>query len=130
MIEALVSVHSLLRWLVLLGAVAALAVALAGWLGSGPSDRQARQVALVYAIVLDIQVLLGIVIYALEQRWAGGGRQFQFEHPILMLLALAVAHVAFARARRAPGSGVAARTRTIGAGLSLLLILAGIPWNR
>ena len=128
--DALVSVHGLLRWLVLLAGVAALGVAVASWLGSGPPERMSRQPTLIYAILLDIQVLLGIVIWVGEQRWAGGGRQFQFEHPILMLLALAVVHVGAARARRAAGPVEAGRTRTIGNALSLLLILVGIPWNR
>jgi hypothetical protein len=72
---------------------------------------------------------LGIFIYIGEQRWAGGGRQFQFEHPILMLVALAIAHVAAARARRIPDQKDAGRLRALGCGLSLLLIVIGIPWR-
>jgi hypothetical protein len=127
--DAVVQIHSLLRWVVLIAGVAALAVAAAGWAGSGPGEKTSRQVTLLYAITLDIQVLVGIVIWLLEQRWQGGGRQFQLEHPAIMLVALIVAHIFAARARRAPGLP-AARTRTIGNGVSLLLILAGIPWNR
>jgi hypothetical protein len=127
--DALVSVHSLLRWIVLLAAVGALGVALAGWLGSATPERIGRQAMLVYVISLDIQVLLGIFIYIGEQRWAGGGRQFQFEHPILMLLALIVAHVGAARARRAPDPKGAALIRAVGLGVSLLLVLVGIPWR-
>jgi hypothetical protein len=128
--DTLVSIHSLLRWIVLLLGVVALAVGLIGWFGGGTSERVSRQSMLAYAISIDIQVLLGIIIWVAEQRWAGGGRQFQFEHPIMMLLALVIAHIAASRARRAPGPRAAARTRTIGTVLSLLLILIGIPWNR
>jgi hypothetical protein len=127
--DTLVAVHGFLRWLVLLAALGALGVALASWLGSAASEKMARQAMLAFVISLDIQVLLGIFIYIGEQRWAGGGRQFQFEHPILMLVALAIAHVAAARARRIPDQKDAGRLRALGCGLSLLLIVIGIPWR-
>ena len=116
--DTLVSVHGLLRWVVLLAAVAALGVALAGWLGSSASERATRQAMLAYAISLDVQVLLGIVIWVMGNYWQSEIRQFKFEHPITMLLALIVAHVA------------AARGRAIGTAVSLVLVLVGIPWNR
>ena len=128
--DTLVAVHGLLRWVVLLAAAVALAIGLMGWLGSGTSEKLGRQAMLAYAVVLDIQVLLGIVIWVVERRWAGGGRQFQLEHPIIMLLALAIAHVTAARPRRASAPIDAARLRTIGGVVSLVLILVGIPWQR
>jgi hypothetical protein len=127
--DAIVSVHGALRWPVLLAGLAALLIGLMGWLGTGPTDRPARKVMLIYALALDLQVLLGIGIWVAEQRWAGGGRQFQYEHPIAMLLALLVAHFAAARARRSTHPTNAARVRTFGSTLSLLLILAAIPWQ-
>jgi hypothetical protein len=127
--DAIVSVHSALRWPVLLAGLAALLAGLMGWLGTGPTDRPARQIMLIYAVALDLQVLLGIGIWVVEQRWAGGGRQFQYEHPIAMLLALVVAHFAAARARHSAHPTNAARVRTLGSGVSLLLILAAIPWQ-
>lgn len=127
--DAIVWVHNVLRWLVLLAGVAALGVALMSWLGSGVPDKLPRQSMLVFALSLDVQVLLGIAIWLLENRWADGGRQFKFEHPLIMVIALVVAHVAAARARRSP-SQQAAVVRTVGASLSLLLILVGIPWTR
>jgi hypothetical protein len=128
--DTLVSVHSMLRWVVLLAGVVALVVALVGWLGSAASDRTTRQAMLIYAVSLDVQVLLGIVIWVLGNYWQSEIRQFKFEHPITMLLALIVAHVAAARARRAPTPTAAARGRAIGAAVSLLTVLIGIPWNR
>ena len=128
--DTLVSVHGVLRWVVLLAGVVALVVALAGWLGSTASERATRQAMLFYAVSLDLQVLLGIVIWVLGNYWQSEIRQFKFEHPLMMLLALIVAHVAAARARRAQGPIAAARGRAIGTALSLLLVLLGIPWNR
>ena len=128
--DALVSIHSVLRWVVLLAAVVSLAVALAGWLGSSAPERTTRQAMLAYAVSLDIQVLIGIVIWVLGNYWQSNIRQFKFEHPLTMLVALIVAHVAAARARRAHGPVAAARVRAIGTAVSLVLILIGIPWGR
>jgi hypothetical protein len=128
--DTLVSIHSVLRWIVLLAGIAAVVVAAAGWLGTATSEKTGRQAMLAYAIALDIQVVLGIVIWVMGNYWQSNIRQFKFEHPIIMLLALAVAHIAAARARRGHSPTGAARTRTIGAAVSLVLILLGIPWNR
>ena len=69
-------------------------------------------------------------IWVTGNYWAGGGHQFQLEHPLIMLIALAVAHIAAARARRASSAFRAARIRAIGVIVSLALILVGIPWTR
>ena len=128
--DTLVSAHSLLRWFVLLAALAAIVVTLVGWVGPGLPEATTRRTMLAYAIILDVQVLLGIVIWVTGNYWAGGGHQFQLEHPLIMLIALAVAHIAAARARRASSAFRAARIRAIGVIVSLALILVGIPWTR
>jgi heme A synthase len=128
--EALFALHSMFRWLVLLAGLAALAISLIGWLGRGGSDQQGRLSMLIFAILIDIQAFIGILLYFNGQWFASNIRQIKFEHPIVMLLALVVAHVVASRARRSPNQIVAARTRAIGAAISLVLILAGIPWVR
>ena len=128
--ETLVQFHGLLRWLVLLAAVVALVLALAGWIGSGPPERTSRLATLLYAGVLDLQVLIGIIIYVAGNYAQFGDRQIKLEHPVLMIAALIVLHLLAARARRAPNPVDAARLRTLGTGVSLALMLVGIPWAR
>lgn len=128
--DTLVSIHSILRWIVLLAALVSLGAALAGWLGSAVPERTTRQAMLAYAVALDVQVLLGIAVWVLGNYWQSNIRQFKFEHPLIMLVALVVAHVAAARARRAHGPVAGARVRAIGTAASLVLILIGIPWGR
>jgi hypothetical protein len=124
--EILVSIHSLFRWVVLGAALAALLVAALAWFGSATTDRQGRLATLVFVVAIDVQVLLGLLIYLLGHFWDSAvGRQIRFEHPSLMLLALAVSHLIAARARRSSGL-TAARLRTVGIAVSLLIILAGI----
>lgn len=126
---SLVSIHNLLRWVVLAAALVALVVAALAWFGSATTERQGRLAMMVFVIAIDVQVVLGIVIYLIGNAWQNATAQIRIEHPVMMLLALAVSHLAAARARRSSGLA-AARLRTISIAVSLLLILLGIPWVR
>ena len=76
-------------------------------------------------VLLDIQVLLGLVIYALGAAWESRA-EIAFVHPVLAILALAVGHAALKRAR-AERMAVDAH-RTAGRGLigALVLVLLSI----
>ena len=50
-------------------------------------------------IVIDVQVLLGIIIWVFNSGW-DAGFFFAVLHPLLMLGALAIAHIGLVRARR------------------------------
>jgi hypothetical protein len=127
--DVLVSIHSLLRWVVLAAALVALVVAALAWLGSATTDRQGRLATLIFVVSIDVQVIVGVLIYLVGNFWLYPNTQIRIEHPVMMLLALAVSHLAAARARRSSGLP-AARLRTISIAVSLLLILVGIPWIR
>jgi hypothetical protein len=129
LLVSLVSIHGLLRWIVLAAAVVALVVAALAWFGSATTDRQGRLATLIFVVAIDVQVVLGILIYLIGNAWQNATTQIKIEHPVMMLLALAVSHLAAARARRSSGFA-AARLRTISIAVSLLLILVGIPWVR
>lgn len=81
-----------------------------------------------YSIALDVQVLLGLIIWVGRSRWVGDAF-FAFIHPLTMILALGMAHMGTGRERRAQAEGSG------GAGLipylaSILLLAIGIPWLR
>lgn len=77
------------------------------------------------AVLIDIQVLLGIAVYGGTQAWESGPLM-AYVHPVLALLALVVAHVGLRRARGE--QMVAAAHRTVGKALvaSLVLLLAAV----
>lgn len=54
----------------------------------------------VTAILVDIQVLLGLALYGSGQYWEGDAPLVQYVHPAVMLAALAAAHIGLGRARR------------------------------
>ncbi len=137
----LLVIHSTLRWFVLAGLLVVLARALWGWLGDnplGPWDR--RLVAGVIGIV-DTQLLLGIVLYAVMGPWlstlladprgameSSQTRFFAVEHIFGMIVAIAILHVSSVRSRRTPDDRTAWRRLALGGGTALLLIVGTIPW--
>jgi hypothetical protein len=135
------TLHSLLRWLVLVFGLLACARALTGWTGGRPWTRPDERAGLFYMISLDVQILIGLLLYfALSsfgaivfQDFGAAMRtpQLRFwavEHVTMMLLAGVLAHVGRVMARKAPTDAARHRRVAICFALSLLLLLLGIPW--
>lgn len=122
--DTLVAAHSGLRWLVL---IALLTVVVVGFIRSSSGSPVDRWVQFV-AILFDIQVTIGIILYFVNAGWDQGGFIGIF-HPLAMVAAIAVFHVGLGRARRQEGGG-GWRTVAIMTLLSLVLVLAGVPWQR
>ncbi|HEX8681987.1 MAG TPA: hypothetical protein VF707_06730 [Ardenticatenaceae bacterium] len=104
--DILLTLHSLLRWvLVAVMAVTAIVLLLA-WLRPSDSGMD-RRLMTVFLGVLDTQVLLGIILIVWMGVRGGGFARHQIEHAITMLVAVFVAHLS-ARWRKAE---VAVRAR-------------------
>ena len=139
MYSAMLTLHSWLRWLVLILGVVAIARA--------ASASRARQwtrgddrATLWFTIALDLQLLLGVLLYfalspitksALQNM--GGAmkiatvRYWAVEHPFGMAAALVLAHVGRARLRRLPDER-RGRTALVFIVLALVVIAATLPW--
>jgi hypothetical protein len=141
MYTGLLILHSWFRWVVLLSGIAAVAGAVAGvtsrraWL---PVDD--RRIAL-FTISLDVQMLMGIILYALLSPVTRSGfenmsltmrdpvlRFFVVEHLVGMVAAVALAHIGRARVRKAADAAARHRSVLIFGGLALVVILLSIPW--
>src|SRR5690606_21920613 len=57
------TLHNLLRWIVLIAGVLAAIKSIMGWMQSQPWTSSDRQLGRLFTISLDIQVLLGLVLY-------------------------------------------------------------------
>lgn len=90
--------HSGLRYLVLLVAFAAIVWFLWGWLAKRPFQRPGRIVMAAYVGLVDLQVLIGLVLFFAGRRPPG-----IHAHMGLMILAAVVLHIASAISKRAPG---------------------------
>ncbi len=140
MYQTAVVLHSLLRWAVVLLGVYAAARALIGLLQKKPWAPADLQAGRLFVITLDVQFLLGIVLYGLlsplvtaAMSDAGAAmkspalRYWLVEHPLPMFVALGLAHLGLARAKRTNAT-LSHRQMLVHMGVALLLILASTPW--
>jgi len=132
----LVTLHSILRWVIVLAGLYAIIRAITGLSFKrgymGVDDRA----GLWFTIAMDLQVLLGIILYFFKFPGMNIGaamadpvqRFFAVEHVSLMLVAVIVAHVARSMAKKASKPADKHRRILIGFALALLIVLAAIPW--
>jgi len=123
----LLEFHSIFRWVVILVALAALVLSILAATGSRPWDAIADRASLAFTIAMDVQFLIGALLWVSEQRWSSGDTFLTWGHPLLMFGAVAVAHVGRARAEKAPSDRVRGQQTAIFFGLSLLVVLVAIP---
>lgn len=141
MYETVLTVHSLLRWVVLLAALVALARAVSGWTGRRAWTTADERAGKRFTIAFDIQFLIGLILYVALSPWTAAAfrdfgaamgdsvaRFWAVEHLFGMFVALALAHIGRARARRASDGVAKHRTSAIFYGLSLVVMLITIPW--
>jgi len=141
MYDILLFLHNLMRWLVLLAGFVSVIIGILGWIGAKPWSSTADKTGLLYTITLDIQLLLGLLLYVVFSPITtthfsdfGGAmgnsivRFFLVEHLALMILAIVVAHFGRARVRKADNAVSQYKNATIFYGISLILVLLAIPW--
>lgn len=135
--------HNIWRWVVVLVGIVATVMALICWLRNQPWTEQNRRLNSFFGISMDIQLLLGLVLYfflsPLTKSFFGDMgaamgnaemRFYGFEHLFYMIVAVALVHMGAVFARRAENDTKKHRNAAIFFALALLLILAGIPWSR
>jgi uncharacterized Tic20 family protein len=132
--------HSTLRWVALgVGLVAALA-AWARRLGSESLTDTAATAGRAFAVTMDLQLVVGLVLYLVLSPAVASGlgnisgamadphhRFWMLEHPAAMVVALALAHIGVAKDRRASrsdGLGPGAWYFTV----AFLIVVAMVPW--
>ncbi|MDE3154034.1 MAG: hypothetical protein KGN76_02985 [Acidobacteriota bacterium] len=142
MIYSLVlGLHSAIRWLVLLFGILAALRGFNGWLRGLPWTPADERVSFWAVMAMDLQALLGILLYAGLSRvtatafdnWGFAMRDndlrfWAVEHLTIMILALALLHIARVRIRKAATPEIKHRTAALLVGLSMVLVLIGIPW--
>ena len=144
MYALLVASHNIIRWLVLVSGLVAVRFALRGWLGRRKWSENDRKTGLIFTIFVDIQLMLGVLLYFVYSNWAlkailehGMGfvmsnstyRFFVLEHGVFMLLGFVFAHLGSALPKRVNESTVKFQRAAIWFTLALLFILMGIPWG-
>jgi len=108
--------------------------------GNSEWTKSDRMCGLVFTSFLNLQVLLGIVLYATspvtKAAMANFGaamkdpylRFFAVEHPTAMLLAAIIAQVGYSRAKRAESDRARFLNSAITYTIAAVLIVLSIPW--
>ena len=91
--QILFSVHSILRWVLLVTGVLVVVKFTANWLRKDPYSGLDRGLAAAFSGLMDVQAFLGIV-YLLWNGLAGASfPRFRLEHAFLMIAAAVLTHL-------------------------------------
>ena len=141
MYSAILTVHSYLRYAVLLLVLLVVVRYVAGLLGSRAWNDGDEATGRWMIRVWDLQFLLGLVLYFLSPIVQFGFvnfgqamgdvrlRQFLIEHPLLNLLAIAVLHVGWIRAAKAADDRDRMVRALVFIAVAVVLVVLSIPWS-
>ena len=143
MYTGLLHTHNLFRWLVLIALVLAILFAFTGWFKKRDWNKKDNITGLLLTIFMDIQFLVGIVLYAIASPLTKAAfndfgaamknsdlRFYAVEHILMMVIALVLVHIGRSKSKKDVAPWKKHRSAAIYYGISLLLILAAIPWDR
>lgn len=143
MYPVVLGLHNLVRWVVVAAGVWAVVLAWQGLRGRSGWTRREAGAAQAFVLALDVQLLLGILLYAVFSPLTRDGmrdmavamrdpavRYFLVEHVVIMLSAVVLAHVGAVRIRRAVTDAARFQQAAIWLGLALAVVLGFIPWAR
>lgn len=137
----LLTLHNTWRWVVLVIAILTVVTAWLGWLGKRSWSDRDRRLGSLTAISMDIQLLLGFLLYFLGEwgfkvlrqgmevvRSSADYRFFALEHLAVMLVAVVFAHLGSILPKKVADSTAKYRRAAIWFTLMLLLLFFGTPW--
>jgi heme A synthase len=140
MYELVLTLHSWIRWAAILAGIVATVTALTSTPRSVSSDRSDTW-GLVLMIALDLQLLLGLLLYvalspitaAIFDDFGGAMRNpsarfWAVEHVSMMILAVVLAHVGRVLGRKASTPSSRRTRQLVCFGLATILMIVGTPW--
>jgi len=135
----LLDLHNLLRWVIVIVGVIAVATALRGAFARAAWTGQQNALGRLFTISVDVQLLVGLLLYFVFSPITTGAfadfgaamqndhtRFFLVEHLPLMVIAIALVHVGASRARKLNSARPAAIFYTV----AMVLMVIAIPWWR
>jgi len=140
MFEIVLSLHSLLRWGVVITGLLVLQQGVTGLMAGGELGSLGKRVQLLFLMCVDTQLLLGILLWMTSPTVSSArsdmgatmkdpeARYFVVEHGAMMLLAVVVVHIGRVAAKRAQGVRAGHMRTAIYAAVALALIALRTPW--
>ncbi|MDR8393972.1 cytochrome b [Aliifodinibius sp. S!AR15-10] len=138
--SAILVLHSLFRWFVLISLLYAIYRAYSGWFSNrtfSPFDNSVRHWT---ATIAHIQLLLGLWLYFISPTITYFLNNFQeavkqsdvrflgMEHSVMMLIAIIIITIGSAKAKRKETDLEKFKTMAVWFSIGLLIILVTIPW--
>jgi hypothetical protein len=133
--------HSWLRWAVLIAGLVAWLRAIGGKTARRPWTPQDELWNLLLTISVDLQFVVGLVLYAFLSPIVRQGlrnfsaamqvnvvRFFMIEHVLGMIAGIALIHIARVKIRKTTDSQRKHRLAMVLYGIALILIIISIPW--
>ncbi len=137
--QALLVIHSLLRWFILLFGLWTLLSAIAGVAGNKAYLASDSRANFSFMMGMDVQLLVGLALY-----FVGGWfdrlkdlgnnmhdanlRFFTMEHELMMIIAWILVHVGRVSVKKATSSSAKFKRSLIFFGIAFLLIVIATPW--
>ncbi len=134
MLQGLLHTHSLLRYILLILILIAIAKALSGWLGKKSFTERTRKINLITLILAHIQLVIGLTLYFLNGWHTKLGnmknptRFWTIEHLAMMLIAIALITVGYSFSKKGKTDEAKHKRIAIFFLIALLVIFYAIPW--
>jgi hypothetical protein len=137
--QALLVIHNLLRWLIIIFGIWTVLSAVSGLAGKREFTSSDGRSNFFFMLGMDIQFLVGLGLYFtgewFEQLKHLGDamkdaklRFFTMEHELMMIIALILVHAGRVMVKKAPLSSAKFKKGLLFFGIALLLILFTTPW--
>lgn len=143
MYSIILAIHNVLRWVVIILGILAVARAYIGFLGNLEWTERDRKIGTFFAVSIDVQLLLGLFLYIFVSDITRtifrdfsaamsneGIRFFVLEHAFYMILAVVFAHLGSLLPRRVEDSRAKFARSAIWFTMTFLVIILGMPWSR
>lgn len=120
----LLTLHSIVRWLVILAAVAAIVKLVIGLVQKSDYDKMTRGLVSAFAGLMDTQLLLGLLFFVWSGMAGAGFPRHRWEHLVLMTVAVVVAHLPSMWKKAEPQTRL--RNTLVAVAGSLVLVIIGV----
>lgn len=141
MYSVLLTIHSLVRWLVLISLLIAIYRAYKGWFGNVPFTKFDNAIRIAAVTTAHVQLVLGISLYCISPivryflnyfKAAVHEREVRFfgmEHITMMVIAIVLITIGSAKAKRQTTDRHRYKTMAIWFTIALVIIFSSIPWQ-
>lgn len=138
MLTGIQHLHNFLRWFVIIFALWTIVKSMSGMSGNKPFGKSDKRPALLLMITVDIQLVLGLILYFGKGWWnvlTSGGfmkiaaqRFWAMEHMVGMLIGIILIHIGYSSIKKNIPDGAKFKKVFWFTLIGFIIILATIPW--